>query len=81
MLQCGRFTAHSLSRCRARPVNPVAKNIRFYAAQKSTSLDSVGDFAGVSRRQRYNFLSGEHDITLGWLARVAHALEVGPPRY
>ena len=42
------------------------------------SLDSLADFAGVSRRQLYNFLAGEHDITLGWLAKIAAALEVEP---
>ena len=42
------------------------------------SLDSLADFAGVSRRQLYNFLSGEHDITLGWLAKVAQALQIDP---
>jgi transcriptional regulator with XRE-family HTH domain len=56
----------------------VAENIRFYAAEKSMSLDSLADFAGVSRRQLYNLLSGEHDITLGWLAKIAHALEIEP---
>ena len=56
----------------------VAANIRFYAAEKPMSLDSVADFAGVSRRQLYNFLSGEHDITLGWLDKIARALEVEP---
>jgi transcriptional regulator with XRE-family HTH domain len=56
----------------------VAENIRFYASEKSMSLDSLADFAGVSRRQLYNFLSGEHDITLGWLAKVAQALQVEP---
>ncbi len=56
----------------------VAENIRLYAESKALSLDNVADFAGVSRRQLYNFLAGEHDITLGWLAKIAHALELEP---
>jgi lambda repressor-like predicted transcriptional regulator len=46
--------------------------------RKGISLAAVADFAGVSRRQLYNFLSGEHDITRGWLSKVADALEVEP---
>jgi transcriptional regulator with XRE-family HTH domain len=56
----------------------VAENIRICAQGKSMSLDSLADFAGVSRRQLYNLLAGEHDITLGWLAKIADALEVEP---
>jgi transcriptional regulator with XRE-family HTH domain len=56
----------------------VAENIRFYAHEKSMSLDRLADITGVSRRQLYNFLAGEHDITLGWLAKIADALEVEP---
>ncbi|HEY5956528.1 MAG TPA: helix-turn-helix transcriptional regulator [Polyangiaceae bacterium] len=56
----------------------VAENVRLYAQERSMSLDSLADFAGVSRRQLYNLLSGEHDITLGWLAKLADALEVEP---
>ncbi len=40
------------------------------------SLNRLADFAGVSRRQLFNFLAGEHDVTLGWLDRVAAALDV-----
>lgn len=40
------------------------------------SLDSLADFAAVSRRQLYSFLGGEKDATVGWLEKIADALEV-----
>lgn len=40
------------------------------------SLNKLADFAGVSRAQLYNFLSGKNDVTLGWLDSVAEALDI-----
>lgn len=54
----------------------IAENIRKHAQQKNLSLDALADFAGVSRRQLYNFLAGTHDVTIGWLAKIADALGV-----
>jgi transcriptional regulator with XRE-family HTH domain len=56
----------------------VAENIRSRADEKAITLDRLADFAGVSRRQLYNFLAGKHDITLGWLAKIAKALQIDP---
>lgn len=54
----------------------IAKNIRALAEEREMSLDSLADFAGVSRRQLYSFLSGEKDATIGWLEKIADALGV-----
>jgi transcriptional regulator with XRE-family HTH domain len=56
----------------------VAENVRSLAKQKGMTLDGLADFAGVSRRQLYNLLAGKHDVTLGWLEKVAEALDVEP---
>jgi transcriptional regulator with XRE-family HTH domain len=54
----------------------IGTNIRSFAKLRGLTLDAVADFAGVSRRQLYSLLAGEHDVTVGWLAKVAEALEV-----
>lgn len=54
----------------------IAGNIRSLAEQRGMSLDALADFAGVSRRQLYSFLSGEKDATIGWLEKIASALDV-----
>jgi transcriptional regulator with XRE-family HTH domain len=56
----------------------IAKNIRDLARLRGLSLDAVADFAGVSRRQLYHLLAGQHDVTVGWLTKIAHALDVQP---
>ena len=54
----------------------IATNIRRLAADRGHALDALADFAGVSRRQLYSFLGGEKDVTIGWLEKVAAALDV-----
>ena len=57
----------------------LAENVRTLAEKRGVSLDVLADLAGVSRRQLYNMLSGEHDVTIGWLEKIADALEVEMP--
>lgn len=54
----------------------VAANVRAHARRKDVHLTKLADFAGVSRAQLFNFLSGKHDATLGWLDKIAAALEI-----
>lgn len=56
----------------------VAHNIREYAADRGISLNSLADFAGVSRSQLFNVLAGDSGTTLEWLERIAIALDVEP---
>ena len=53
----------------------IAANIRSRTEEKGISLNKLADFAGLSRRQLFNFLSGERDITIGWLEKIALALD------
>jgi DNA-binding phage protein len=38
-------------------------------------LNSLADFAGVSRAQMYNVLAGNSSPSLDWIAKVAAVLE------
>ena len=56
----------------------VASNIREMAERKGKQITSIPDFAGVNRAHFFAFLSGKQDVTLGWLEKIAIALEVEP---
>jgi transcriptional regulator with XRE-family HTH domain len=43
-----------------------------------TTLNSLADFAGVSRAQLYAVLAGDAAPTTDWLAKIALILEVEP---
>ena len=58
----------------------VAGNIRRFAREKNVPINSLADFAGVSRTQLYDFLAGRKGISLDWLEKIALALEVEPWR-
>ena len=53
----------------------LARNLRASIARKGVAIDTVADLAGVSRRQLYSVLSGENDVTVGWLERLAAVLD------
>lgn len=69
-----------------------AKNVRATAEERGLSLNSLADFAGVSRAQMYNVLAGNSSPSLDWISKVATVLELeawqllvpdgrgGPPR-
>jgi transcriptional regulator with XRE-family HTH domain len=54
----------------------LADNIRAAAARKEMPLNALADFAGVSRAQLYDALSGKKSVTIAWLSRLALALDV-----
>ena len=56
----------------------VARNIRGLAEARGTPLNSLADFAGVSRAQLYSVLAGEAAPTTDWLAKIALVLEIEP---
>ena len=56
----------------------VAKNIRAAAKRQGMSLNSVADFAGVSRSQFYDVLLRRKSASVDWLAKVAATLDVEP---
>lgn len=56
----------------------VAKNVRAIAKSKRKPLTVLADLAGVSRPHMFAFLGGRKDVTLGWLEKVALALDVDP---
>lgn len=58
----------------------VAGNVRRAANEKGITLNSLADFAGVSRSQLYDVLSSKKGATLDWLSKIAAALEVAPWR-
>jgi transcriptional regulator with XRE-family HTH domain len=53
-----------------------AKNVRATAEARGLSLNSLADFAGVSRAQMYNVLAGNSSPSLDWISKVAHVLEL-----
>ena len=55
-----------------------AKNVRNAAESRGLSLNSLADFAGVSRAQMYNVLAANSSPSLDWIAKVAKVLEVEP---
>jgi len=56
----------------------LASNIREIAGRKGMALNSIADFAAVSRAQLYDVLAGNKAATTDWIAKVADALEVEP---
>ena len=42
------------------------------------ALNSLADFATVSRSQLYDVIAGNKGTTIDWLAKVATALDVEP---
>ncbi len=58
----------------------VARNIRALAEARGTTLNSLADFAGVSRAQLYSVLAGDAAPTTDWLAKIAAVLEVEPSK-
>lgn len=57
----------------------VAENIRAATRRKKgMTINSLADFATVSRAQLFNVLAGTSSPTTDWLAKVATALEVEP---
>ena len=56
----------------------IAENIRRLAEAKGYPLNSLADFAGVSRAQLYAVLAATTAPTTDWLAKVAAVLEVEP---
>ncbi len=58
----------------------VARNIRALAEARGTTLNSLADFAGVSRAQLYSVLAGDAAPTTDWLAKIAAVLEVDPSK-
>jgi transcriptional regulator with XRE-family HTH domain len=58
----------------------VAENIRALAEAKGLSLNSLADFAGVSRAQLYAVLAESAAPTTDWLSKIATVLEVDPSR-
>lgn len=53
-----------------------AKNVRATAEERGLSLNSLADFAGVSRAQMYNVLACNSSPSLDWIAKVAKVLEL-----
>ena len=54
----------------------VAENVSEIAKQQGMSVNKLADFAGVNRPHLTRFLQGKADVTVGWLAQVAEALDV-----
>lgn len=44
------------------------------------SLNSLADFAGVSRSQLYDVLSGKKAASIDWLAKISDALDIEPSK-
>lgn len=53
----------------------LANNIRYQAKVKKIPLNSLADFAGVSRSQLYDVLASKKAPTIDWLEKIAKALE------
>jgi lambda repressor-like predicted transcriptional regulator len=56
----------------------VAENIRAFARIRGISLNSLADFAQVSRSQLHAVLATAAAPTTDWLAKIAEVLEVEP---
>jgi lambda repressor-like predicted transcriptional regulator len=75
-----------LATSREAPVSPEAlleiltANIRHEAAERGLALNSLADFAGVTRSHLFAVLAGDSYPTIEWLAKIAEALEVEPWR-
>ena len=58
----------------------LAKNIRHYAKIRKMSLNSLADFAGVSRSQLYDVLSGKKSASIDWIAKISVVLDIDPAK-
>ncbi len=56
----------------------VAENIRAAAERRGVSLNSLADFAGLSRAGLHFIVTGKKAATLDSLAQIAEALDVEP---
>ncbi len=56
----------------------LARNIRQQAKKRGLALNSLADFAGVSRSHLYAALKSKKAISTDVLAKLAKALEVPP---
>lgn len=58
----------------------LARNIRQQAKKRQLALNSLADFAKVSRSQLYDVLARRKAPSIDWLARIANALGIEPWR-
>jgi len=58
----------------------LARNIRHQAKRRKIALNSLADFADVSRSQLYDVLARRKTASVDWIAKVAKALEIEPWR-
>ena len=56
----------------------LARNVRQQAKKRGLALNSLADFAGVSRSQLYDMLARRKAASIDWLAKIATALDVPP---
>jgi len=56
----------------------VARNIRMHAKRRRIALNSLADFAGISRSQLFDVLARRKAPSIDWLSKIAHALDVEP---
>ncbi|MBL8624119.1 MAG: helix-turn-helix transcriptional regulator [Myxococcales bacterium] len=56
----------------------LARNVRQQAKARGLALNSLADFAGVSRSQLYDVLARRKAASIDWLAKIAKALDVPP---
>lgn len=54
----------------------VGANIRKAARHHGYSLNKLADFASVNRPHLLRVVRGDADATVGWLSRVARALDI-----
>ena len=47
---------------------------------RKMSLNALVDFAGVSRSQLYDVLSGKKSASIDWIAKISDALDVPPSK-
>ena len=58
----------------------LARNIRQQAKRRKLGLNSLADFAKVSRSQLYDVLARRKSASVDWIAKVALVLKVEPWR-
>lgn len=54
----------------------LARNVRLHAKRRGLALNSLADFASVSRSQLYDLLARRKAASIDWLAKIAKALDV-----
>jgi transcriptional regulator with XRE-family HTH domain len=54
----------------------MARRVRERAKERKLPLSHLADRSGVSRAQLFDVLRGRKSPTLGWLNKIAHALDV-----